>query len=126
MDYAILVLSAVSLITCLVILLFIIKNRKTGDITLGDNELKKIRDSINEATSNLSNPISSLIAEKNSTLMSSVNKNVDDLIKKMNDLIKLQSDLNTSQIKFKEDVINLVNENYGILYDCSAGTCSGF
>lgn len=113
MDYVILVLSAVSLITCLVILLFIIKNRKTGDITLGDNKLKKIRDSINEATSNLSNPISSLIAEKNSTLMSSVNKNIDDLIKKMNDLIKLQSDLNTSQIKFKEDVINLVNENYG-------------
>ena len=112
MEYATLAISALALIVSIVILIFIIKNKKIGDLSLGDSELKKIRDSINEVVSNLSNPISSLIAEKNSSLMENLNKRVDDINKKIDELVKSQDDLQQSQTKFREDAIKLLVDNH--------------
>ena len=111
MEYAVLAISGVAVVLCIVILILMIKNRKTGDVTLGDNELKKIREATNESVSNLSNPVSSLIAEKNATLMNDLNKKVDQLTNKMNDLIQSQEKLNKEQNEFKDNVIKLLNEN---------------
>ncbi|MDZ4197492.1 MAG: hypothetical protein U1C51_09645, partial [Candidatus Izemoplasmatales bacterium] len=112
MEYVTLAISALALIVSIVILIFIIKNEKIGDLSLGDNELKKIRESINEVVSNLSSPISSLIAEKNSSLMDNLNKRVDDLNKKIDDLVKSQDDLKQNQTKFKEDGIKVLVDNH--------------
>lgn len=112
MEYAILAISALALVVSIVILIFIIKNKKIGDLSLGDSELKKIRDSINEVVSNLSGPISSLIAEKNSSLMENLNKRVDDIHKKIDELVKSQDDLKQNQTKFKEDAIKILVDNH--------------
>lgn len=112
MEYFILGISCVSLIISVVLLILVIKYRKTGDLTLGDNELKKIRESINEVVGNLSNPISSLVAEKNSSLMDNLNKRVDDINKKIDNLVKSQDDLNQSQMKFKEEVKQILADNH--------------
>ena len=58
MEYVTLALSAVAVILVIIVLIMLLKNKKTGDITLGDNELKKIRESVNAAVNNLSNTIS--------------------------------------------------------------------
>jgi len=112
MEYVTLAISAFALIVSIVILIFIIRNEKIGDLSLGDNELKKIRESINEVVSNLSSPISSLIAEKNSFLMDNLNKRVDDLNKKIDDLVKSQDDLKQNQTKFKEDATKVLVDNH--------------
>lgn len=112
MEYATLAMSALALIVSIVILIFIIKNKKIGDLSLRDSELKKIRDSINEVVSNLSNPISSLIAEKNSSLMDNLNKRVDDINKKIDELVKSQDNQIQNQTKFKEDATKLLVDNH--------------
>lgn len=112
MEYFILGISSTSLIISIILLIMILKNRKTGDISLGDIELKKIRESVNEVVGNLSYPISSLIAEKNSSLMETLNKRVDDINKKIDELVKSQVELNQNQTKFKEDAIKLLVDNH--------------
>lgn len=112
MEYVTLAISVFALIVSTGILILLIKNEKISNLSLGDNEHKKIRDSVNEVVSNLSNPISSLIAEKNSSLMDNLNKRVDDLNKKIDDLVNSQDDLKQNQIKFKEDSIKLLVDNH--------------
>ena len=111
MEYVTLALSAVAVILVIIVLILLLKNRKTGDITLGDNELKKIRESVNEAVNNLSNPISSLVAEKNASLMKELNNKVNELNTKIDELVKSQKELNEKENKFKEDVTNLLSDN---------------
>ena len=62
MEYAVLAISIVAVILCILILILMLKNKKKGDITLGDSELKKIRDATNESVSNISGPVSELVA----------------------------------------------------------------
>ena len=111
MEYAVLAISVVAVILCVLILVLMFKNKKKGDITLGDSELKKIRDATNESVSNLGNTVGSLVAEKNANLMNSLNTKVDELTKKMNDVIQAQENLKQAQNDFKADVIKILNEN---------------
>ena len=103
MEYLSLALSALASILSIVILIIIMKNKKTGDISLGESELEKIRKSVNESVGGLSSPISSLIAEKNSALMSNLNKNVEDLIKS-------QKELNENLATFKGETLKLIGD----------------
>lgn len=110
MEYALLAIGIVTVILLAVILIIMIKNKKTGDITLGDSELKKIRESISESVSTLSKSISDLVAERNAALLKDVDKKIDELVKS-------QSDLVTSDTKFREDVIKLLSEDNQKLVD---------
>ena len=110
MEYALLAIGIVTVILLAVILIIMIKNKKTGDITLGDSELKKIRESISESVSTLSKSISDLVAERNVALLKDVDKKIDELV-------KTQSDLVTSDTKFREDVIKLLSEDNQKLVD---------
>ena len=74
MEYITLAFSIVSSILSTIVLILLLKNKKTGDVSLGDAELKKIRNSVNESVESLSNTVSLLVAEKNSSLMENVNK----------------------------------------------------
>ena len=111
MEYAVLAISVVSAILCVLILVLMLKNKKRGDVTLGDDELKKIREATNESVSNLGNTVGSLVAEKNANLMNALNTKVDELTKKMSDVIQAQENLKQSQNDFKADVIKILNEN---------------
>lgn len=111
MEYATLACSILACVISIIILIIVLKNKKTGDVSLGDSQLKKIRDSVNESVGNMTGPISELVAEKNKSLMENVSKKVDDLNKKIDELIKSQNDLNQNQVKFKEETINLLNDN---------------
>ncbi|MCQ3034959.1 MAG: hypothetical protein MJ248_01860, partial [Bacilli bacterium] len=105
MEYVSLVLSALALTASVIILILSIKNRKTGDVALGDNELKKIRESVNESVNGLTKSISQLVAEKNSSQMKELNSAVDNLKTKINELEKSQKEMETSFNKFKEYLI---------------------
>lgn len=111
MEYAVLAVGVVAVILCAIILVLMFKNKKKGDITLGDSELKKIREATNESVSNLSSTVGSLVAEKNSALMNTLSTKVDELTKKMNDLIRSQDELKQAQNEFKAEVIKVLNEN---------------
>ena len=104
MEYVTLALSAVAVILAVVILIIVLKSKKNGDLSLGDSDLEKIRKSTNEAVSNLSTPIANLVAEKNANLMNELSTKIDNLVQSQNDLSK-----NFTQ--FKEQIINLLNEN---------------
>ena len=105
MEYVILVFVVIACVLLSIVLVLIIKNKKTGDITLGDTELKKIRESVNESMNTLANSVSSLVAEKNSSLM-------EKLEQKINELIKSQNELNKNQQDFKDNVYKSLNENH--------------
>lgn len=111
MEYVTIALAGLCLIVSLIILILYLKNKKAGDVNLSDNDLKKIRESINESVNNMTNPISSLIAEKNNSVMNDLNKKVDEINNKITELEKSQANLIQMQNKFKEDTINLLNEN---------------
>lgn len=104
MEYVTLALSAIAVVVTIVILIMVIKQKQKGMMTLGDQDLKKIRESINEAVNNLSSPISSLIAEKNKSLM-------DDLKKRIEDLEKSQNELAKSEDEFAKSINKLLTEN---------------
>ena len=44
MEYVTLAFSIIAAVAAILALVFVLKNKKTGDITLGDDELKKIID----------------------------------------------------------------------------------
>ena len=111
MEYAVLAISVVAVILCVLILVLMLKNKKKGDITLGDSELKKIREATNESVSKLGNTVGSLVAEKNANLMNSLNTKVDELTRKMNDVIQAQENLKQAQNDFKAGAIKILNEN---------------
>ena len=103
MEYISIALSALAVILTFIVLIISLKNKKTGDITIGENELRKIRESVNEPINLLSTSVSNLVAEKNSALMDSLNKKIDDLIKTQSELIK-------DQERFREDFIKLFSD----------------
>ena len=104
MEYVTLALSIVSVILAIIILVIVLKSKKTGDLSLGDRDLEKIRKSTTEAVTNLSNPMSSLIAEKNAALMNDISAKIDKMVES-------QNALNKSFTEFKEETIKLLNEN---------------
>lgn len=103
LSYISLTLCTLTSIVSIIILLIVIKNKKNGNISLGENDLEKIRKSVNESVSGLINPISSLIAEKNDTLMRNLDQKVDELVKS-------QKELNENQISFKGETLKLIGE----------------
>lgn len=112
MEYATLVLSIVAVILVVIVLIILLKNKKTGDITLGDNELKKVREAVNESVNSLSNSVSLLVAEKNATLTNELKDKVNEINNKIDSLIKSQQELNEKENAFREAVNNLLNDNY--------------
>ena len=111
MEYVILAMCSIASIVSIIVLIFVIRNKKTGDITLGDDNLKKIRGSLTESISELSVIVSNLIAEKNSILMENLNKKVDELNKKIEDLVKSQFELTKNEEQFKQEMSKILNEN---------------
>ena len=105
MEQLVLVISSASLIVTIVLLMLVLKNRKTGAVSLGDYELKMIKDSINEAVGNLSQLTSSLVAEKNHFLMEHLNKNIEGLVKS-------QENLKQSQLQFKDESVQRFVDNH--------------
>lgn len=109
MDYINLIISAISMIVSVITLIIVFKNMKLGDLSLGNDDLKKIKDSVNESVNILGVSISNLVAEKNKSLMEKINNDISNLTKDMNDLMNKQDNYNKSQHDFKIDVNNLLN-----------------
>ena len=112
MDFVILATSILSCILAIIVLIVVIKNRKSGDITLGDDELKKIKESVNDSVNTLSKSISDLVAEKNSTLMNDLSTKVDSLNEKIDGLVKSQTELIDKQKEFEAKFSELCNNNH--------------
>ena len=104
MEYAILVVGALPLITSIILLVIAYKNRKTGDVTLSEVELRRIREAMNESINSLSNSVALLIAEKNNSLMNNVDLKITNLTNSANELMQ-------NQIKLKEEIVSLLNED---------------
>ena len=104
MQYISLALLVLVTLLLIIVLIMMIKNKKTGDVSLGANDIEKLRKTVSDSVSDLSKPVSSLIAEQNNTLM-------NELKKKIEDLVKSQSELIQNHISFREETIKLLNEN---------------
>ena len=104
MEYAILVVGALTLITSIILLVIAYQNRKTGDVTLSEVELRRIREATNESINSLSNSVALLIAEKNNSLMNNVDLKITNLTNSVNELMQ-------NQIKLKEEIVSLLNED---------------
>lgn len=104
MEYATLALSIVSVILAVVILIIVLKSKKAGDLSLGDHDLEKIRKSTTESITNMSDPIASLIAEKNASLMKELSTKIDKLVESQNALAK-------DFTEYKGEIIKLLNDN---------------
>lgn len=104
MEYVTLAFSIIAVILSAIILIIVLKSKKTGDLSLGDDDLQKIRKSTNEAVAGLKDPISSLVAEKNSSLMKDLSIKVDKLVESQASLIK-------SFNEYKDETTRILNEN---------------
>jgi len=114
MEYVTLAASVIAVVLLVVIFVIMIKNKKTGDVTLGDSELKRIRESVGESISTLSKSISDLVAEKNASLMSEVNTKIDGLVKSQEGLNNSFNNFITTytkdSAKQKEDIMNKLSQ----------------
>lgn len=104
MEYVTLAFSIISAVVAVIVLIIILKNKKTGDLSLGDNDLDKIKKSVNESVNTLSDTTARLIAERNANLMNELKTKIEEMAKSQNDLIQ-------SYGKFKEETIKLLNDN---------------
>ena len=114
MDWIMWVVLAVSVLSfalSIVILIIVFKNRKTGDVTLGEEELKKIRSSVNESINTLSDSVSRLVAEKNGVLMSELKKEVEGMNKRVDSLLQSQSKLTNDEEQFRQHMNALLIQN---------------
>lgn len=121
MEIISIILNALTLILIFVILVFIIKSKKTKGIK--ESDLKQIRETVNESINALSISISNLIAEKNSKIMDDIsnsnaemNKRVESFSLNQDKIIKELDESMSELIKnfneFKERFIkdsNIVN-----------------
>ena len=110
-DIFALVFSIIACITSFIILILILKNNKSGNTILSDEQHKKIKEAINESVGNMSTPISALVAEKNATLINNLIKITDDTTKKIGNLTKSQNDLNNHLLKFKDETVQSLTSN---------------
>ena len=128
MEYVTLAFSVIAAILAVIILIIVLKNKKTGDLSLGEDDLQKIRKSTNEAVAGLSGPIGSLVAEKNANLMKDLDTKVDKLVDSQNALAKSFNDFvnkfTTDSGKQKEEMMNKLssemkqfNEDVGKVLD---------
>ena len=104
MEYVTLAFSIISAVVAVIVLIIVLKNKKTGDLSLGDNDLDKIKKSVNESVNTLSDTTARLIAERNANLMNELKTKIEEMAKSQNDLIQ-------SYGKFKEETIKLLNDN---------------
>ena len=104
MEYVTLAFSIISSVVAVIVLIIVLKNKNTGDLSLGDNDLDKIKKSVNESVNTLSDTTARLIAERNANLMNELKTKIEEMAKSQNDLIQ-------SYGKFKEETIKLLNDN---------------
>ncbi len=109
--WAVLAVCVLSFALSIVTLVIVLKNRKTGDVTLGEEELKKIRSSVNESINTLSDSVSRLVAEKNGVLMSELRNEVEGMNKRIDSLIQSQSSLAKEEEQFRQSMNDLLNQN---------------
>ena len=112
MDYVILIIGILNCLFVIILLIIGIKNKKASDIVLGDDELKKIKESVNDSVNALSISISQLVAEKNDYLMKDLLTKVDSLNTKIDDLMKSQSNLIDKEKEFENKLLDISNKNY--------------
>lgn len=104
MEYVTLAFSIISAVVAVIVLIIVLKNKKTGDLSLGDSDLDKIKKSVNESVNTLSDTTARLIVERNANLMNELKTKIEEMAKSQNDLIQ-------SYGKFKEETIKLLNDN---------------
>lgn len=138
MQYIALSISILSFIIMIIILIITIKSKKNGRISLGEDDLKKIKNSVKESIDNLSSSVSELIAVKNSSLMNKLDTDVKELNNNINtlsssfesfktELLKIQNqnkdelnskltkfinDFNTKNTQYKEKLTDSLTKNY--------------
>lgn len=103
MEYITLALSGLSFILMIIILIIVIKDKKKGEMKLGDDDLKNIKNSVKESVNDLSLSVSSLIAEKNSSLMSQLDNKVNILLTDINNLSKSFENFKTESFKIQKE-----------------------
>ena len=103
-----LIISLISLLISIIILiLFIINSKKTNN----EEELKDIRECINESINTLGKTVSELIVEKNSSLVNEVNKNIETLTTTQKQLIEYNLMFNENASKSIKDLSETVANN---------------
>lgn len=121
MELITLIVSSIALLLVCIVLIFVIKNKRQERSSISNSDLKIIKESINESINLLSNSISSLVAEKNSSILNEVNRNNEDIKNRIEafekeqkefidtikmELSKIENELND----FKLDFINKYTE----------------
>lgn len=121
MELITLIVSSIALLLVCIVLIFVIKNKRQERSSISNSDLKIIKESINESINLFSNSISSLVAEKNSSILNEVNRNNEDIKNRIEafekeqkefidtikiELSKIENELND----FKLDFINKYTE----------------
>lgn len=102
MEYIILALCIIISLLLITILFILLKNNK-NDNKISDEELNKIKQSINESMTNLSNLVSENIALRNEKLIKNIEAKVDELKKE-------EDDLKASFDTFRKEMTNSLND----------------
>ncbi len=103
MEYITLTLSGLSFILIILISIIVIKNKKKDEARIRDEDLKNIQNSVKESINDLSLSVSSLIAEKNSSLMSQLDNKVNVLLSDINNLSKSFENFKTESLKIQKE-----------------------
>lgn len=103
--------SVLSFVMVIVVFVIVMKNRKTGDVRLGGDDLKQIRTAVNESVNALGSAISTLVAEKNSVLMSDLSVKVEKMNDKIDILVHSEAGLEKAEETFKTNITKLMNDN---------------
>ncbi len=118
--------SVLSFSMAIVVLVIVLKNRKTGDIKLGEDDLKQIRITVNESVNTLGSAISSLVAEKNSVLMSELSTKVNNMNEKIDGLVRSEAELEKAQENFRQCISNICIQNQTEMKDIFNGFVISF
>lgn len=103
MEIAIIVITSFLCVLALINLMLLIRNNHKKTEKFSNDDLERIRKSVNESVSGLVSPISDLITIKNSTMMEKIDKKLDELIKE-------QESLTRNFNIYKEDTNKLIND----------------
>ena len=108
MEYLDLILMII-IIVLLVVLLFCNLNKKTGS-NVSENDIKKIKDNMNDSLNLLSNSISNLVAEKNKNVSDELNNKIILMNQSIEQITKNQNKLNEDFNKFILDLSRTNNQ----------------
>lgn len=110
MIYIILTLCIVIVVMLGILLITSLKNKKNGDVSLGEKDLNKITNVLTERFNSFSKIISDSIADKNEVTMNLLKQNIEELKKSQSDMINKINDFTLSFAKDanaeKEQIMN--------------------